>query len=108
MPVSFEIYKVYVWAFHGSCMTQPRVGTGFFFENVADRVRSGQEMLKSSWSGRVGSGRVGSGRVGSGRVGSGRVGSGRVGSGRVRRFPDLTGRVGSPCPDLTCEKRPVP
>ena len=78
MPVSFEIYKVYVWAFHGSCMTQPRVGTGFFFENVADRVRSGQEMLKSSWSG------------------------------RVRRFPDLTGRVGSPCPDLTCEKRPVP
>ena len=43
--------------------------------NLAGRVGSGQEVLKSH--------------------GSGRVGSGRVGSSRVKRFRNLAGRVGS-------------
>ena len=48
-----------------------------FFKRLSDRIRSGEDVVRKSLTGRVGSGRVGSGRVGSGRVGSGRVGSGR-------------------------------
>ena len=45
--------------------------------NVAGRVGSGQEVMKSRGSGRVGSGGVGSGRVKKNQIS--RVGSGRVG-----------------------------
>ena len=68
---------------------------------------SGQEGLKMSWVGSVGSGgvqnvtsQVGSGRVNNFSILAGRIGSGQEvfkshGSGRVKRFSILTGQVGS-------------
>ena len=77
------------------------------FQNLVDRVGSGQEVSESHGSGRVGSigfkiSRVGSGRVKrfqnlAGRVRSGQEVSKSRGSGPVgsRGFRNLAGRVGS-------------
>ena len=80
-------------------------------------VGSDQEIFKYHGSGRVWSGLVTGGfqisRVEPGLVGSGQElskyhRSSRVWSGRVRRFPNITGRAGSPGPDPTRGKRSDP
>ena len=52
------------------------------FSNLAGRVGSGQEVVKSHWSGRVGLGGV-------------KNVTGRMGAGQVSTYQNLTGRVGS-------------